>query len=446
MTNMIKMDLYRFFRSVSTWIILFAIAALAFLSVVLVSMNTSIQSYSNAGELLAAQINGGTLMTLCAIAVILFVSTKYKNGFIKNIANQLSRRELLVFPEIIVSSVACALYFFAYSACTVVAGAVIFKGCDCRSDIPFCRNRSAVYGHAQKGYEIVFLSKGVSVMTIKEVEEQTGLTRSNIRFYEKENLIEPTRNDKNGYRNYSESDVENIKKIAYLRTLEISIEDIRNIMSDKVSLEEIIKKQTVAIQTQIEGLNKAKSMCERMLEAGDVSFDELQVEKYVSDLETYWNDNKPVFKLDSVSFLYLWGSLITWTVIISLCLLVGILSYTNLPPEIPVQWDHGIAVSFVNKNFIFLFPVVCIIIRIWLRPVIYVKWLMNCPYGELVREYLSNYMCFAALSVEVFIILFVHGVLKSVVAVLLVDTVVLIGLLIVGIIKISSLHSLEIKK
>ncbi len=26
-------------------------------------------------------------------------------------------------------------------------------------------------------------------MTIKEVEEQTGLTRSNIRFYEKEKLI-----------------------------------------------------------------------------------------------------------------------------------------------------------------------------------------------------------------------------------------------------------------
>ena len=102
-------------------------------------------------------------------------------------------------------------------------------------------------------------------MTIKEVEEQTGLTRSNIRFYEREKLVEPTRNDKNGYRDYSESDVENIKKIAYLRTLEISIEDIRNIMSDKVSLAEIIRKQTAAIQTQIEGLNKAKSMCERML-------------------------------------------------------------------------------------------------------------------------------------------------------------------------------------
>ena len=276
-------------------------------------------------------------------------------------------------------------------------------------------------------------------MTIKEVEEQTGLTRSNIRFYEKEKLIEPIRNNKNGYRDYSESDIENIKKIAYLRTLEISIEDIRNIMSDKVSLTEIIEKQTATIQTQIEGLNKARTMCERMLEAGNVSFDELQVEKYVADLETYWNDNKPVFKLDSVSFLYLWGSLITWTVITSLCLLVGILSYTNLPPEIPVQWDKGIAVSFVNKNFIFIYPVVCIIIRILLRPVIYVRLLMNYPHGELIREYLSNYLCFIALSVEVFSILFVHGVLKSVVAVLLVDTVALIGILIVGITKIGLL-------
>lgn len=72
-------------------------------------------------------------------------------------------------------------------------------------------------------------------MTIKDVEERTGLSRSNIRFYEKEKLIEPSRNESNGYRDYSENDVENIKKIAYLRTLGISIEDIRNIISVKCS-------------------------------------------------------------------------------------------------------------------------------------------------------------------------------------------------------------------
>ena len=274
-------------------------------------------------------------------------------------------------------------------------------------------------------------------MTIKEVEEQTGLSRSNIRFYEKEKLIEPLRNDINGYRDYSEKDIEIIKKIAYLRTLEISIEDIRSIISEKVSLVEIIEKQTATIQTQIEGLNKAKTMCERMLESGNVSFDELQVEKYVTDLNTYWDDNKTVFKLDSVSFLYMWGSLITWTIIASLCLLASFLSYAKLPVEIPVQWDNGIAVSFVDKKFIFVYPLVCIIIRILLRPVIYVRYLMNYPHGELISEYLTNYMCFIALSVEIFSILFIYGLVKSVVIVLFVDTVVLIGILIVGITKIG---------
>ena len=42
-------------------------------------------------------------------------------------------------------------------------------------------------------------------MTIKDVEERTGLARSNIRFYEKEKLIEPSRNESNGYRDYSEN-------------------------------------------------------------------------------------------------------------------------------------------------------------------------------------------------------------------------------------------------
>ncbi|MCM1261714.1 MAG: MerR family transcriptional regulator [Butyrivibrio sp.] len=283
-------------------------------------------------------------------------------------------------------------------------------------------------------------------MTIKEVEEKTGLTRSNIRFYEKEKLIEPSRDDKNGYRDYSEKDVENIKKIAYLRTLEISIEDIRNIISDEASLTEVIEKQAATLQTQIEGLSKAKTMCARMLESGSVSFDELHVEKYVEDLGTYWNDNKPVFKLDSVSFLYIWGSLITWAVIASLCLITGILSYAKLPSEIPIQWDDGIATSLVDKRFIFIYPLACVIIRVMIRPIVYVRYLMKYSCGELITEYLSNYLCFVALSIETFSILFAYGLLKSVVAVLFIDTVILIGILIAGIAKINLVHSPIFKK
>ena len=272
-------------------------------------------------------------------------------------------------------------------------------------------------------------------MTIKDVEERTGLSRSNIRFYEKEKLIEPSRNESNGYRDYSENDVENIKKIAYLRTLGISIEDIRSIISEKVTLQEMIEKQKEVLKNQITDLNKAKLMCEKMLDEESISYEKLQVEQYVTDLHDYWKDNRTVFKLDSVSFLYIWGSMLTWTMITSLCLIIGALSYSKLPTEIPVQWSKGVATSLVNKNWFFFCPVICIIIRYLLKPFIYAKLQMNNYYGEIITEYLTNYMCFIVLSVEIFSILFTFGVVKSVVVLLFVDTAIFIGLLVVGLVK-----------
>ena len=65
----------------------------------------------------------------------------------------------------------------------------------------------------------------------------------------------------------------------------------------------------------------------------------------------------------------------------------------------------------------------------------YAKLQMENVLGEMITEYLTNYLCFVALSVEIFSILFLYGVVKNIVAVLLVDTVVLLGLLAVGIVK-----------
>ena len=44
-------------------------------------------------------------------------------------------------------------------------------------------------------------------MNIAEAERRTGLTRANIRFYEKEGLLKPTRGE-NGYRDYTEDNVQ----------------------------------------------------------------------------------------------------------------------------------------------------------------------------------------------------------------------------------------------
>lgn len=272
-------------------------------------------------------------------------------------------------------------------------------------------------------------------MTIKEVEERTGLSRSNVRFYEKEKLIAPVRNESNGYRDYSDSDIENIKKIAYLRTLGISIEDIRSVISEKITLREVIQKQNDILRNQIIDLNRAKNLCEKMLDEENIDYHDLKVEQYAAELEKYWNDNKPVFKLDSVSFLYIWGSFITWIIMTVVCLLTALLFYTKLPPEIPVQWSDGMASSLVDRKFIFVYPIVCIVIRYFIRPFISGKLRMHTPYSEVMTEYLTNYMCFIALSVEIFSILFIYSIVKNVIVVLFVDTMVLIGLLLRGLAK-----------
>ena len=58
-------------------------------------------------------------------------------------------------------------------------------------------------------------------MNIKEIEERSGLTRANIRYYEQEGLLAPARRE-NKYRDYSEEDLETLLRIALLFILPAS--------------------------------------------------------------------------------------------------------------------------------------------------------------------------------------------------------------------------------
>ena len=205
-------------------------------------------------------------------------------------------------------------------------------------------------------------------MTIKEVEGKTGLARSNISFYERERLIEPERTE-NGYRNYSDIDVEKIRKIAYMRTLGITIEDIRDVLNNEVPLTQIIRKQYTKLEKQISDLNNARNMCEKMLQNEDISIETLDISLYVNDLNEYWDNNKNTFELDSVTFFFLWGKVITWAVLTIGCLIIALLSYPYLPGMIPIQWNQGEVSSTVHKAFIFGYPAACIIVRVHASPI-----------------------------------------------------------------------------
>lgn len=70
-------------------------------------------------------------------------------------------------------------------------------------------------------------------MTIKDVKELTGLTIKSIRYYEEKGLVNIGRNKDNGYRNYTEEDIERLKLIKVLRYINFSVEEIALMLEKK---------------------------------------------------------------------------------------------------------------------------------------------------------------------------------------------------------------------
>lgn len=102
-------------------------------------------------------------------------------------------------------------------------------------------------------------------MKINEVEALVGITKKNIRFYEQEGLIRPKRNTDNGYREYDNSDVETLKVIKMLRLIGISIEEIREVLSEERDLEDILMCQIHRIEAKQKSLQEIKVLCSNMI-------------------------------------------------------------------------------------------------------------------------------------------------------------------------------------
>ena len=121
-------------------------------------------------------------------------------------------------------------------------------------------------------------------MTIKEIEEQTGMSRANVRFYESEGLL-TLRRKENGYRIYEQSHVELLLRIKLLRALDLPLEDIRAMQQGNLSLEEALLRHREVMEQKEQQLIRSKLVLESLL-TEKRSFDTLQPEAYLLKLET----------------------------------------------------------------------------------------------------------------------------------------------------------------
>ena len=101
-------------------------------------------------------------------------------------------------------------------------------------------------------------------MNIKEAEALTGITKQNIRFYEKKGLLFPHRNEENSYRDYSQKDVEILLQIKLLRKLDISIENIHKILQG-ADMNDLIRQQLDLLLEKKSDLDGTIKMCRFLL-------------------------------------------------------------------------------------------------------------------------------------------------------------------------------------
>lgn len=120
-------------------------------------------------------------------------------------------------------------------------------------------------------------------MNIKQAEKATGIQKSNLRYYEKEGLVVPTRNKENDYREYSEEDIEKLKMIRMLRMVDMPLEQIKDIINGKLSMEEAAVKQRSLLKEREKELEVAIRFCDELEKRAKKN--ELNVDSILEQME-----------------------------------------------------------------------------------------------------------------------------------------------------------------
>ena len=88
-------------------------------------------------------------------------------------------------------------------------------------------------------------------MTTHEVEEMLDITKKMLIYYENEGLVKPLRD--NNYRCYNQDDVSKIKFILLLREMDVTIEEIKQIINKKKSIRDVLEnKKDLIKQRQLD--------------------------------------------------------------------------------------------------------------------------------------------------------------------------------------------------
>lgn len=88
-------------------------------------------------------------------------------------------------------------------------------------------------------------------MQISEAGRKSQLTKKAIEYYIEQKLIDPQIQE-NGYRTFSEKDIEQLKKISILRRIGLSVQEVKEILDqqDQKTMDQLIEKKKLKLKEQ----------------------------------------------------------------------------------------------------------------------------------------------------------------------------------------------------
>lgn len=172
-------------------------------------------------------------------------------------------------------------------------------------------------------------------MKINKVEELAGISKKNIRFYEEKGLLTPARNPENSYREYSEADVEMLRKIKLLRQLSVPIEEILKLQKGSLTLEDGMRRHIIWLNREEANLKHQQAICSQLAESGE-SLRSLATDKYLELMEELEKGGVRFMNVEHVDRSKKAPVIAALVMIILMLCIIGIFAWAATVDPIPV--------------------------------------------------------------------------------------------------------------
>lgn len=103
-------------------------------------------------------------------------------------------------------------------------------------------------------------------MRIQQIAKLTGISKRNIHFYIKEQLLTPKMDTANNYYDFSEKDMEQLLLIKYFRSMGLSISNIKSLLENPASAEYYLRMHIGRLEQELHTLSANKDMLLSILE------------------------------------------------------------------------------------------------------------------------------------------------------------------------------------